>query len=80
MRFFVAFNLTYYNHLLPYNFNIGSDFLDKKSQYKNMAKEWIIGETSVKICVDYCVKTHAEVTKILNNVAQDVWPDLSNSF
>ncbi len=50
--------------------------MDKENQHGNVAKEFNIGKTKVKICIDYCVKSPAEVKKILDNIAQKALPNL----
>lgn len=52
-------------------------FLDEENRQGNVAKEFNIGKTKVKICVDYCVKSHSEVEKILNNIARKALPSLN---
>ena len=52
-------------------------FLGKEIRQGNVAKEFNIGKTKIKICIDYCVKSHSEVEKILNNIARKVLPSLN---
>lgn len=41
-----------------------------KATIHNVAKEFNIGKTHIKICTDYCVQSTNEITKILNNIAE----------
>ena len=52
--------------------------MDKENQNtNNVAKEFNIGKTKVKICTDYCVTSISEVEKILNNIALKALPSLN---
>lgn len=43
----------------------------------NIAKEFNIGKTHIKICTDYCVENPIEVRKILNDIAKKALPNLN---
>ena len=47
-----------------------------KATINNVAKEFNIGKTHIKICTDYCVQSTNEITKILNNIANNL--DINN--
>lgn len=45
----------------------------------NVAKEFNIGKTHVKICTDYCVKNTAEIKRILDDIARNSLPSINSS-
>lgn len=44
----------------------------------NIAKEFSIGNTHIKICTDYCEEDPIEVRKILNDIAKKALPNLND--
>jgi hypothetical protein len=43
----------------------------------NVVEEFKIGNTTIQICDDYCVKTEEEIERILNRISEDAQRALS---
>lgn len=48
-------------------------------QDNNIAKDFNIGKTRIKICTDYCVKSSDESKKTLRDIAKKVHANLNGS-
>lgn len=47
---------------------------------ENVAREFNIGKTRIKICTDYCVDDPIEIKKILNSIAKKSLPSINSSL